>query len=182
MTAVPLSYKLETERLVLRSASQEDVDLVWKASMHEGFTDGMAWDPPETKNELVEIANGNIANWCNGTSYTFTVIRVSDGIAIGRVGSRQLDDENKIWNIGFWVIPEHWGNGYAVEASKAVIEFGFNVLNVSKIVTAHATWNTQSKRVIEKLRFMKTGVNRCGFYKHGNPVEEIEYEITANML
>src|SRR5262249_864421 len=67
----------------------------------------------------------------------------------------------------FWIAPEHWGQGLAAEAAKAVIEFGFSRVDAKVIRGAHATWNAQSKRVFEKLGMRLTGENPCGFEKNG---------------
>ncbi len=56
-----------------------------------------------------------------------------------------------------------------------MLEFGFNSLQADRIVTAHATWNKRSRSVIQRPGFKSVGVNPAGFYKDGNPVEEVEY-------
>ena len=48
---------------------------------------------------------------------------------------------------------EYWGNGYAAEASRALIERAFDELNVEKIYASYRCENAQSKRVLEKLGF-----------------------------
>lgn len=101
--------------------------------------------------------------------------------SVGRIVIRQMESTS-IWNIGFWIHPEHWNNGYATEAGYAVLEFGFAVLGASKITTAHATWNVPSKKVIEKLGFKYIRENPCGFIKAGNRISEYEYEINANVF
>jgi [ribosomal protein S5]-alanine N-acetyltransferase len=177
MTKIPLDKILKTEHLLLRAVSFDDIDLVWDVSQIKGFNDGMVWDPPETKDKLVSTTEKNITLWQEGTAYNFTVILNSSKTSIGRVGIR-LESTASTWNIGFWIHPDYWGNGFATEASQAVMDFTFAELKASKITTAHALWNLQSKRVIEKLGFHFTGVNPCGFMKKGTPVAENEYVIS----
>lgn len=172
---------LTTRRLRLRAANLTDVDLVWSASRFDGFNDGMTWDPPGNKAELVDIAHRNLREWNAGNSFTFTSELIENNVAVGRVGIRR-EASPSVWGIGFWVHPYYWGCGYAAEAAHAVIHFGFSELSASKIVTAHAIWNTRSQRVIEKLGFRFMGENPCGFEKHGQPVAEYEYEIESSAL
>lgn len=169
---------LTTKRLRLRVVSLSDIELVWAASRVEGFNDGMVWDPPNSRDELVTTTQKNLASWKDGTAYAFTVDLSETMTPIGRVGIRQ-DDGPSAWNIGFWIHPDYWGHGFATEAAQSVIEFGFSELEAEKITTAHATWNRQSQRVIEKLGFGLTGENPCGFMKGGKPVAELEYAIEA---
>ena len=176
---ISIDTVLKTKRLRLRAVSLSDIELVWSASRIEGFNDGMAWDPPNSRDELVAITQKNLKSWKEGSAYAFTVDLGETMMPIGRIGIRQ-EDTPSIWNIGFWVHPEHWGHGFAAEAAQSVIEFGFSELEARKITTAHATWNTQSKRVIEKLGFDPTGENPCGFMKGGKPIAELEYAIEAS--
>lgn len=155
-----------------------DIELVWSASRFEGFNDGMVWDPPSSKEELATNVQKNIDAWNEGISYVFTVELHKSRTPVGRMAIRQLN-ASSIWNIGFWIHPEYWGNGYATEAARAVLDFGFSILGATKITTAHAIWNSPSKRVIEKLGFKFMGENPCGFIKAGKPVAEYEYEIEA---
>lgn len=176
MKNIPLNTILHIERLQLRAVSLSDVELVWSASQIKGFNDGMVWDPPDSKEELVLITHKNLSVWADGKSYTFTIDLCDSNTPIGRVGFR-LESKPTTWNIGFWVHPDYWGHGYATEATRAVMDFGFSELGVEKITSAHATWNTRSKRVIEKLGFLFICENPCGFMKHGKPVAEYEYAI-----
>ena len=172
---------LKTKRLQLRAASADDVELVWSASRIQGFNDGMTWDPPQTREELISIAKDNIDRWEEGTAYTFTVDLVETRMAIGRVAI-SCEDYPSLWNIGFWIHPDHWRCGYATEATRAVIDFGFKTLGATRITTAHAIWNMASKRVIEKLGFRFTCENPSGFVKQGKPVAEYEYAIEKDAL
>ena len=176
MPVIPLDFELSTKRLRLRVSNKSDVDLIWSACRHEGFNDGLTWDPPDQKSELIAYSDVIREKWENGVSYEFVSERTEDALTVGRVGIRRIDTSTT-WSIGFWVHPDYWGQGYAAEAARVVIGFGFSELNASKITVAHAVWNSRSKRVIEKLGFQYTGENPCGFEKNGNPVAEYEYEI-----
>ena len=181
MKSVPLETVLQTKRLQVRSVSHSDIDLVWSASRTPGFNDGMVWDPPESKEELIPITEKNISAWKEVQSFTFTIELAEENTPIGRIAIR-CEDNPGVWDIGFWIHPDYWNKGYATEAARAVIEFGFVELAASRITTAHAIFNTPSKRVIEKLGFQFTGENPCGFKKQGKPVAEYEYAIEAKPL
>jgi 3-dehydroquinate dehydratase/shikimate dehydrogenase len=51
------------------------------------------------------------------------------------------------WRIAF----EYWGKGYATEGAKAVLQFGFETLNLEEIVSLTAVGNNRSRNVMEKL-------------------------------
>jgi RimJ/RimL family protein N-acetyltransferase len=51
------------------------------------------------------------------------------------------------WRLAF----EHWGKGYASEAAKAALDFGFNTLQLNEIVSFTAMPNLRSQAVMQKL-------------------------------
>ncbi|MGH9518828.1 MAG: GNAT family N-acetyltransferase [Terriglobales bacterium] len=53
--------------------------------------------------------------------------------------------------IGWRLAPEYWGRGFATEAARAVLEFGFGRLGLEEIVAFTVPANTRSRRVMEKL-------------------------------
>lgn len=177
---ISLDTTLSTERLLLRAVDLSDVDLVWEVTRFEGFNDGMTWDPPVSKDDIVEITHRNLAHWQEGKDYVFTVCLARSHCSIGRVGLHR-EESPYTWNIGFWIHPDHWGNGFAREAAAAVLKFGFDTLHAKQIVTAHATWNIRSQRVIEGLGFQYVRKNPAGFFKNGLPIEENEYELSRTL-
>lgn len=182
MSAMPNISKdisIVTNRLELRAASIADIDLVWSASRFIGFNDWMVWDPPESKAELEVVARINDKEWHTGNSYVFTIVHSKLGLGIGRIAIRRQESPGE-WNIGYWIHPDHWGRGYATEASAAILEFGRTELAAAKITVAHAIDNIASQKVIEKLGFERTGYNPRGFFKKGKPVPEYEYVIQFN--
>ena len=173
---IPLDTIFKTPRLSLRAVDFSDIDLVWDATRFEGFNDGMTWDPPASKEEIIQVTERNLEHWQQGKDYVFTVCLRDPAIAIGRVGLLKVADSDT-WNIGFWVHPDYWSNGYASEAAQAVLDFGFDVLQAKKVVTAHAIWNKRSQHVIQGLGFRYIRENPEGFSKNGKPVAEYEYEL-----
>lgn len=176
---IPLDKTLNTPRLSLRAVDFTDVDLVWQATRFEGFNAGMTWDPPESGEHIVKITERNLKRWKEGTDYVFTVELLNPECRIGRVGLHK-ESEPDTWSIGFWIHPDHWGKGYAREASRSVLKFGFETIEAARVVTAHAVWNTRSQRVIENLGFHRLRENPAGFYKNGKPVPEYEYELSRS--
>jgi RimJ/RimL family protein N-acetyltransferase len=53
--------------------------------------------------------------------------------------------------IGWRLAAEHWGHGYATEAARAALNFGFEVAGLEEIVSFTATGNLRSRRVMERI-------------------------------
>lgn len=176
---IPTSETIRTKRCRLRYVSEDDIPHVWSASRVAGFNDGMRWDPPKEIEELYEPLRRNQEAWVKGMCYTWTIEKRDTGDFLGRIDIRQ-EPAHGTWSIGFWIYPEQQGNGYATEAAKALIDFGFSRLKARVISAAHAKWNVSSRRVMEKVGMRLVGENPCGFKKSGKCVEEFEYEIKVN--
>jgi GrpB-like predicted nucleotidyltransferase (UPF0157 family)/RimJ/RimL family protein N-acetyltransferase len=53
--------------------------------------------------------------------------------------------------IGWRLAAEHWGRGYATEGARAVLTFGFQILEVGEIVSFTAPGNVRSRQVMERI-------------------------------
>jgi ribosomal-protein-alanine N-acetyltransferase len=173
---IPSSFIIETDRLLLRRASVDDIPFVFSATRHEGFNDGMLWDVPMNPEELVEPQMNLIKAWEDDLSYSFSIMKKSDQSLAGRISIRKALEDNT-WTIGFWTHPEHQNQGYASEATSAIIKFGFETLGAEKITACHALWNKASEKVLKKNGMIFSKYIEKGFQKKGKWVEENLLEI-----
>lgn len=60
--------------------------------------------------------------------------------------------------VGWRLRSEHWGHGYAPEAARACIEYGFDVVGLDEIISFTAATNTNSQRVMQKLGMVRDEV------------------------
>ncbi|MCX4024627.1 GNAT family N-acetyltransferase [Endozoicomonas sp. SM1973] len=61
--------------------------------------------------------------------------------------------------IGWRLAKAYWGVGYATEAAQSVLQFAFNQLNLSEVVSFTSVTNKQSQAVMQRLRMVNTGQN-----------------------
>lgn len=78
---------------------------------------------------------------------------------IGTAGFNNFKKQHRA-NLGYDVRAEFWNKGYATEALKAIINFGFSELDINRIEAEVMQGNTASERVLTKLGFTKEGVLR----------------------
>lgn len=79
---------------------------------------------------------------------------------IGTIAFHPINNFHKNGSIGYWIDKSHSGKGYMTEAAKAVVEYGFCVLNLNRIVIRCNTKNLASQKVAEKLGFQYEGTLR----------------------
>lgn len=77
--------------------------------------------------------------------------------------------------LGFWLGKDWWGQGFATEATRAVVHYGFQRQRVPMFTSAHFADNAASRRVLEKLGFELSGAVRIGCVARGLDVNAFTY-------
>jgi RimJ/RimL family protein N-acetyltransferase len=81
-------------------------------------------------------------------------ICLKEGKMIGDIGIHFMEDGYQI-EIGYTLSPEHQGNGYALEAVKAIIKYAFTELKKHRIIASVDPDNIQSVKILERIGFKK---------------------------
>ncbi len=147
---------LETERLALRAPSLEDAPMIARLANDRRIAENTASIPhpyrlPDAE-DFIAKANGE-------TAVNF-VITLADGTIAGACGLAMLDAPAP--EIGYWLGLPYWGQGYATEAVRAVIDYAFTDLAHEALQAGCRVTNPGSRRVLEKCGFQWTGV---GLYR-----------------
>jgi RimJ/RimL family protein N-acetyltransferase len=144
-------FAIETLHLKLRYPSLNDIPAIFNAAQEPGFTDGMHWNPPASEDELLDPYEQNVKAWAEDRAYCFSITNKNDNAFLGRIAIRKQEHAQQgIWDLGFYIIPQHQGKNYMTEAVRAVLKFGFNKLGAQKIEASYALWNIASERVLQK--------------------------------
>jgi [ribosomal protein S5]-alanine N-acetyltransferase len=82
-----------------------------------------------------------------------------DGRQIGGIGLT-VDQQHQHAELGYWLGVAHWGNGYATEAGKEMLRYGFEDLHLHRIFASHFKHNPASGQVLKKLGMRHEGCQR----------------------
>lgn len=162
--------RLETERLILREFVPGDL-----ASVHYYASDPVVTryvsfgpnTPAETEDFLQRCAGARLAD--PRTSYDLGVQRKSDGLIVGGIGlhlgggglSGGCGQKSlRRGELGYVFRQDAWGCGFATEAGRAMVEFGFKTLGLHRIFAECHSANGASERVMEKIGMRREGVLR----------------------
>lgn len=122
------------------------------------------WLPFVDRMQTVEFAQnfvkGTIQRNKDGHEFAFVIF--NNNIMVGRVGVYKIDSQNKIGEIGYWIIENAQGNGIITKSCKALIDFCFTDLQLNRIEIKCGTENFKSKIIPERLNFTHEGVIRQG--------------------
>jgi len=138
----------ETERLFLRKMTEEDLESVFAM---RSDADVMRFiREPQKREEALNWIKLVSSRW-EGEKIGFcSVLLKETNQFIGWCGLWQLKETGEI-EVGYALVKEFWGRGFAVEASQSFLQYGFTDLNLPKIVACANPQNMGSRRVMEKL-------------------------------
>ncbi|MFN8374094.1 MAG: GNAT family N-acetyltransferase [Anaerolineae bacterium] len=155
---------LKTERLTLRQIEIEDAPLVHEHMHDPAVTaDLLPLRQPYTL-DYVRTWIDDIRSLRLGEGIMFTILRGDEFIGTMYLHS---EPQHRHAEIGYWFGKAYWGQGYATEAGRAVIRYGFERMFLRRIFAYYFARNVGSRRVLEKLGLKYEGTQRQDVLKDG---------------
>ena len=151
---------LETERLILRPYKLEDASEFERLITPREVTDGtFSYPHPVPAGWGVERINLNFSRYGNREHNEFVIGTRATGQFIGGIGMT-VTPRHKRGHLGYWLGVDFWGQGYATEAARAIVRYGFGTLGLYRIEAGHYPRNPASGRVLEKIGMRLEGTLR----------------------
>ncbi len=140
---------IHTQRLCLRPWNDADAPALFELARDPRIGMLCGWKPFERIDDAHEALSTVLA-----APNSYAVTLSSTGELVGSIALRVDADgtEAPIGDIGYWIGAPYWGNGYASEAGRAIIERA-KELGVETIILKYFDGNDASRRVSEKLGF-----------------------------
>ncbi|MFH4528958.1 GNAT family N-acetyltransferase [Vibrio diabolicus] len=145
-----LQPTLTTQRLILRPFHPTDSATVARLAGDKSIADMTANIPHPYEEPMAQIwikSHVGVYQKRSGVIYAIT-LRQNDAL-IGAVSL--LNISKGVGTLGYWLGVDYWGNGFAQEASMALIQFARPHFELSGLKAMHLVENRQSQSVIQKL-------------------------------
>jgi [ribosomal protein S5]-alanine N-acetyltransferase len=171
--------RLETERLVVRPMTLDDAPRLQALINHPDvarYTSSIPWPYPE--GAAIEYLNAVVPDYRKHGKLTFAVVPREAGELCGGAGL-VVDFRNRKAELGYWIGIDYQGRGYATEAARAVLGFGFERAGLRRIHARVFSGNPRSSRVLEKIGMCKEGRQREHMLRWGEYKDIIEYGMLA---
>lgn len=151
---------LHTARLRLRPVVDADADDLF--ALHSNAFVLRYWDaPPWTERARADAFIATCRQIAEeGSGARLALDRASDGAFLGWCGLTHYHQEYRSASLGFCLTEAAWGQGYATEAARALLRWGFDALDLNRVQAEADTRNAASARVLEKLGFVREGTLR----------------------
>jgi ribosomal-protein-alanine N-acetyltransferase len=160
--------ELTTERLILREFKENDWPDLLAYQADPLYLRYYEWTErtPIAVQEFVQMFLDQQREQPR-TKFQLAVTLKPDHQLIGTCGIRTESADVHEGDIGYELSPQHWGQGYATEAARAIVEFGFTELRLHRIWSWCIADNVGSARVLEKLGMQLEGRLRDKEYFKG---------------
>jgi RimJ/RimL family protein N-acetyltransferase len=153
---------LETERLLLRRPTLADVKAIAHLANDRRIAENTRRLPhPYSQENAVEFVRAT----ANDSRQTVFLIE-NNHAPIGMVGVDWREPETP--ELGYWLGVEYWGQGFATEAARAVIDFTFEAFDAEQLISGARVANPASRNILEKCGFQWSGVELHRFEALGS--------------
>ena len=138
---------LETQRLILRPLTMDDLDAVFKWAGDPRVNKYMIYPLYKNKEEGIEWLK---SLYQDDDKKDFGFVLKETGELIGS-GGIYYHPERGLWSIGYNLAYDYWNRGFTTEAMEKIIEWGRQELGIKEVAATFAVENVGSRRVMEKL-------------------------------
>lgn len=160
---------LSSSLIYLRPWQDSDIDMLFKGLNDSAVRETLFTFRPKSKFELLEEIRKDLAN---EKSILLTICECSSGEPVGMTAFYRIDHVSRA-AIFFLAIYDStkWHLGYGSEATKLMVDYGFNCLNLNRIQLHVAAENPKAISIYEKCGFVKEGTLREAMYHNDRYVD-----------
>ncbi|MAU12255.1 MAG: GNAT family N-acetyltransferase [Anaerolineaceae bacterium] len=173
---------LETDRLKLRDMLPSDVTALLRHFGNPEVVRFIDMQPIKTIDQANEWLRWMGGFFAARDGLRWGIILKGDDCFIGSAGLHNWNQEANYAKIGVDIAPPYWNKGYATEALSAVVQFGWDKMNLNRIEADIVKGNRASMRVLEKVGFKQEGILRQRLRKGGKYYDVYKFSLLRSDL
>jgi len=148
---------VETERLILRELVPEDVQGMFELDSDPEVHRYLGNNPITTKEQASDYISFVRQQYVENGIGRWAVVAKNSNAFMGWAGLKYIgeiiNNHSNYYDVGYRFIKRYWGKGYATEAARATINYGFEVLKQEKLYAMTLSENKASRHVLERVGF-----------------------------
>lgn len=148
---------IETERMLMREFSEDDAMGMFELDSDPMVQKYIGNIPISTLSEAVENINFIRNQYLTNGIGRFALIEKITGSFLGWGGlkliTHEINQHKNFYELGYRLMPKYWGKGFATEASRAWVDYGFKQLQLQTIYAIADIENQASYHVLNKVGF-----------------------------
>ena len=172
--------ELRGQRLLLRRIRHADAKDMYTYSRRADVTRYLLWTPHPSLEHTEQYISYLQEQYRSGALYDWAITLAESGKMIGTAGFSAVHPEHNSAEIGYVLNPDFHNRGYATEAVRLVLDFGFRVMKLHRIEARCFADNLASRRVMEKCGLSYEGTAKDGMKIKGKYETIFTYAILEN--
>jgi len=170
--------QLETERLILREMTLEDVEFYFRHFNNRKIIEGCCFPGPDS----LEAARKELELYCvkpfkEDRGIRWGIVIKKSGELVGTLGYYDWVKTSFRAEIGYDLDPAYWGQGVMTEALQAALRYGFETMKLNRIQAIIDSENARSLKLVRWLHFRKEGVMRQRSYFNGQFRDDVCFSL-----
>lgn len=158
---------ITTQRLCLRQLTHTDADGMMAIFGNPEVLRFLNNPPVDTSEKAIGMIDWFAGKYQRQEGIDWGVTLQDDDTLIGMCGAYQWSKSDRHIDIGYHINPTYWGRGYATEATRAIIAWCFDNLDLHRIQGDCTDGNIASERVMLNCGFILEGIWREHCWEHG---------------
>ncbi len=171
---------IETERLVLRQITNDDVDDVFAFRSNKEAMQYISRPIAITTEDALRVITLMSDFYANEKGISWGICFKDANKVIGTIGFVHIDKDNFRAEIGYMLHPAYHRQSIMQEAIQPVIDFGFNTMQLHSIEATVAPDNIASKNILLKNGFVQEACFKENFYYEGQFLDTVIFSLLIN--
>jgi ribosomal-protein-alanine N-acetyltransferase len=169
---------LKTDRLLLRKVALEDLDDMYVWASDPDVTPYVTWDAHKSVDETRVFINDILNRYKHAKLAPWAIVHREDRRMIGLDGFCTWEIKDRSAVFAYVLSKSYWRQGYTSEATRAIVDFGFQRMGLNRISARCRVENIGSARVMEKCGLCYEGTQREVAFVKNEFVDLKGYAIT----
>ncbi len=173
-------FPLETDRLLLRDFRLEDEEGIYEYASDPEVVRLADWGPSDLSTVRANLQRRleDQDRWPRESIEVAVELR-RESCLIGIMRITVLDHTNRTADFGYTLNRRYWGNGYATEGTRALLQLAFSNLDLHRVWATCDVRNNASFRVMEKLGMRREALFKKDVLQKGEWRDSYLYAVLA---
>lgn len=170
---------IRTQRLVIRPMRRDDTEALWRRRNDPEVARYQNWTLPFGREKAIDLVESVVA-MDGPTNDEWWMATIADPVTDEPIGdlALHLGWGGRSAEVGYTLASEHWGKGYAVEATDALIDHLFDTLGVARVFGMLDPRNRASAMVLERVGMLYEGCTRSSYWVGDEVSDDAIYGMT----
>jgi ribosomal-protein-alanine N-acetyltransferase len=160
MLQAPKIPTIRTERLIIRPWQRSDADEMFEYASDLEVTRSAMWLPHTSVDESIRDISDAIARYEKDSWMYLGIEHIADRKFIGSVGFVAWNRTDRRAELAFALHRKYWNRGIMTEACRAVLQFGWDEMQLHRIEAKCIATNGPSIAILHKLGFVREGLRK----------------------